>query len=163
MIPKTFIDKLEDWRSWHEEVEDYLDTVNPGIKRLLEFIDKEKDVVDGERDGEWMDLRARTGHCVDVETNRYEQYPEKVLGDKVNLWRALKKLTEGEAKKIVTSVKKEDGFRAWQKLRLRFEPSLAAKQGLVIAEFSGMVTNPAKAPQDTVSLMTDMDKRMKLI
>ena len=63
----------------------------------------------------------------------------------------------------MTSVKAEDGYRAWQKLRLRFEPGLAAKQGMIIAEFSGMVAKPAKSPQETVSLLTDMEKRMKMI
>ena len=37
------------------------------------------------------------------------------------------------------SVKDEDGFRAWQRLKQRFEPGLAARQGIVNAEFSGMV------------------------
>ena len=41
--------------------------------------------------------------------------------------------------------------------------SPARKQGIVIAEFSGMVAKPAKTPQETVVLMTDMDKRMKMI
>ena len=32
LLPKTFFDKLEEWRSWQEEVEDYLYTLNPGVK-----------------------------------------------------------------------------------------------------------------------------------
>ena len=54
------------------------------------------------------------------------------------------------------SVKDEDGFRAWQRLNQRFEPGLAARQGIVMAEFSGMVAQPAKCivdrdgPQDEV-------------
>ena len=145
-IPKTFTDKEEEWRQWKDDVEDYLDHANPGMRDLLNEIDVEvEDVDEGWR-------RKRVGSV-----------KEKVLGDHVQVWRALKHLTSGEARKIVMNVKGQDGFRAWQKLRLRFEPSLAAKQGIVLAEFSGMIARPAKTPAETVVLITEMEGRMKNI
>ena len=58
-------------------------------------------------------------------------------------------------KSEVTSVKSEDGFRAWFQLRMRFEPSVAARQGIVLADFSGMVSKPAKNPMELMSMITD--------
>eukprot|EP00974_Lingulodinium_polyedra_P013783 1336212-Lingulodinium_polyedra.AAC.1 len=46
MIPDIFSDKAEDWRMWQEDVADYLDSVNPGVKELLTDVGKEKDPVD---------------------------------------------------------------------------------------------------------------------
>ena len=42
------------------------------------------------------------------------------------------------------SVKNEDGFKAWQKLHVHFGPSLSAKRGMALADFSGMVAKPAR-------------------
>ena len=40
LMPKTFSDKPEDWRSWREDVLDWIDAVNPGVKDVLEAISK---------------------------------------------------------------------------------------------------------------------------
>ena len=45
MIPTTFSDKPEEWRQWQEDIEDYLDSINPGIKALLQEINKDADEV----------------------------------------------------------------------------------------------------------------------
>ena len=34
------------WRSWQEEVADYVDTLTPGMKKVLAEIDQETDVID---------------------------------------------------------------------------------------------------------------------
>ena len=86
--------------SGQEDVADYLDSINPGMKQLLEEINKLQDPVDDK----WR-------------SDRELDHPAKVFKNQVNVRRALKKLTDGEAKKVVMSVKKEDGFRAWQKLK----------------------------------------------
>ena len=46
---------------------------------------------------------------------------EKVMVEHINLWRLLRRITDGESKKVVIKVKDEDGFRAWQRLKQRFE------------------------------------------
>ena len=46
------------------------------------------------------------------------------------------------------SIKEEDGFRAWQRLKQRLEPG---------------VTRPAKSPGETTAQLTEMDRKMKLV
>ena len=141
MTPKTFADKPEEWRQWQEDVEEYLDSINPGIKELLQEIDRET----AEVDEEWREKKDTS-------------YPDRVIRDQVQVWRAIKRLTEGEAKKIIMSVKDEDGFRAWQQLRLRFEPAVGSRQGMVLADFSGMVARPAKTPSELVTIIADFQR-----
>ena len=144
MIPKNFTDKADEWRSWQEEVADYVDTVTPGMKKVLAEIDQETDVIDEL----WRHAR--------------ETKYGKVLEEHINFWRLLRRITDGESKKVVMSVKDEDGFRAWQRLKQRFKPGLAVRQCIVMAEFSGMVARPAKSPGETTALLTEMDRKMKL-
>ena len=129
MIPNNFTDKTDEWRSWPEEVADYVDTMTPGMKKVLAEIDQETDVID------------------DLWRHARETKYGKVTEEHTNLWRLLRKITEGESKKVVMCIKDEDGFRAWQRLKQRFEPGLAAGQGTVMAEFSGMVARRPRAPE----------------
>ena len=64
---------------------------------------------------------------------------------------------------MVMSVKGEDGLRAWQRLKQRFEPGLAARQGMVLAEFSGMIARPAKNTGETLTLITELEKKKKTV
>ena len=43
LMPKFFSDKPEDWRAWREDVLDWIDSVNPGVKDVLEAINKWED------------------------------------------------------------------------------------------------------------------------
>ena len=49
-------------------------------------------------------------------------------------WRLIKRFTSGEAKRIITSVNKDNGFEAWRQLHLRFEPELEAQKNVVLVE-----------------------------
>ena len=144
LVPKTFTNKEEDWRRWQDDAMDYFDSLNEGMKDLLKEVELEARPVDNA----WLEAQV---------------HDARVKGDQVQLWRALKNLTDGEARKVVTSVKEENGFRAWQKLHQRFGPSLSSKQGLVLMEFSGMVAKPAKTPTETRTLVTEMEQRIKLV
>ena len=53
IIPNIFTDKVEEWRTWPEDVEEYFDSINPGMKELLQDIGKEQDEVNEE----WRDQR----------------------------------------------------------------------------------------------------------
>ena len=149
MIPKTFTDKLEDWRAWQEAVEDFFDNTNPGMKGYLQLINMETTEVDDSQFFASPSTEAKHG--------------TKVTDDTVQVWRALKHLTDGEARKVVMAVKGECGFTAWQRLKFRFEPSLAAKQGILLGELTTMVSRPAKAPSDLVSLITEVERKVKMI
>ena len=84
------------------------------------------------------------------------------MEEHTNLWRLLWRITEGGPEKVAMSIKDEDGFRAWQRLKQRFEPGLAARPGTVMAEFSGMVARLAKSPGETIASSTEMNRKMKL-
>ena len=72
-------------------------------------------------------------------------------------------MTTGEAKKVITAVRAEDGFVARQRLHQSYEPGLATREGIVLAEFIAMVAKPAKSPQETRLLITEMDRKMKAV
>ena len=78
-------------------------------------------------------------------------------------WRSLKKLTQGEARKVVTAVGQEDGFKAWQKPKQRFEPGLQAKRIQIPFELNAMIMAPAKNPTELATLITEMDQKIKTI
>lgn len=146
-IPKTFDCKLEEWRQWKDDVLDFFDENNKGMRAFLVEVQKEDTI-----DDSWLQAR------------------EQVLGSKiagkdeaVRVWRALKGMTTGEAKKVIHTVKEENGFMAWVQLHQRFEPGLAIQQGMVLADFSGMVAKPAKTPGETRDLMTEIQRKMKNI
>ena len=145
ILPKVFEDKLEEWRRWTGDVADYIDTQCKGVKELLVEIDgTEEDI-----DEQWRESKQGL-------------YPPAVL-DQVKLYRALKKLTCGESQKVVNSVGEEDGFRAWQKLRLRFEPGLQAKRGIILMELNNMQGSPAKSPAELVILITELEQKIKTV
>ena len=122
MIPKNFTDKADEWRSWQVEVADFVDTTAPGMKKVLAEIDQETEVID--------DLWRRA---------RETKYGEVMEGH-TNLSRLLRRMTGGESKKVVMSIKDEDG-------------GLAARQGIVMAELSGMVARPAKSPGENYCIV----------
>ena len=83
--------------------------------------------------------------------------------DQVAVWRALKGLTGGMAKTIVMSVVSEDGFEAWRRLHLQYKPQLVTRQGQVLADFAAMVKKPARSIGETRELLTEMERRMKMV
>ena len=87
-IPDNFSGKSEDWRAWQEEVMDYFDSIRPGMKKLLEEVEK----MDEAANEQWRRRNRRL-------------YDQKLMDDGLEIRRALKKLTTGEARKILNNVK----------------------------------------------------------
>ena len=146
-IPRNLDSKLEEWRSWKDDVLDFFDENNKGMRNFLVEVQKEESI-----DNEWLEDKVR-------------ELGDKIAGkdEGVRVWRALKGITTGEARKVINTVKDENGFRAWISLHQRFEPGLAIQQGMVLADFSGMVARPAKTPSDTRDLMTEIQRKIKNI
>ena len=46
--PKTFGEKPDDWKKWKDDLEDFLDAHNPGMKKLLKEIAETKDEISEE-------------------------------------------------------------------------------------------------------------------
>ena len=97
----------------------------------------------------------------EVEERSSPAYGPKILASAVDLWRALKNMTKGEARQIVKSVREQDGFVAWQKLAERYEQGREARTGIALAELGDLVKRPAKNPKETKALITELDRRMK--
>ena len=110
---------------WKEDVEDFLDDANPGMKKFLQEVSMQAEGVKEE----WLVSMSRV-------------YGEKITGDGVKVWRALKGLTEGEARKVLNAVKSENGFEAWRQLHLRFEPELEAQKNTVLMDLHNIADWP---------------------
>ena len=125
-IPRAYDGNLEEWRAWRDDSADFLDTKNVGMAQLLADIAKKKDIpVDS----------STLAKCAGV-------LGTKVTGDHVQVWRALKGLTTGVARTVIMSVGAEDGFEAWRRLHMQFEPKLVIRQGQV--RFCGHGQAPSK-------------------
>ena len=75
----------------------------------------------------------------------------------------LKGLTTGVARTVIMSVGAEDGFEAWRRLHMQFEPKLIIRQGQVLADCAAMVSRPAKSIAETRELLTELERRMKMV
>ena len=134
-IPRAYDGNLEEWRAWRHDFADFLDTKNVGMAQLLADITKKRDVpVDSSTLG---------------------------VGDHVQVWRALQGLTTtGVARTVNMSVVAEDGFEAWRRLHMQFEPKVAIRQGQAPADFAAMVSRPAKSIADMRELLTELKRRI---
>ena len=145
-MPKTFVDKIEDWRKWREDFLNFVDTSNKGMKEFLEEVLKHDDLVSEN----WIE-------------DKEGKYTKKVTEDSVAIYRALKGLTDGEARGVVCGVKSENGFHAWKSLHNNFEPGLNSKKGRVLYEFTNMVLKPAKNTDDLRMLLVEMETKIKTV
>ncbi len=87
MVPRRMDHDITKWRAWRDDVLDYLDAVNSGIKEFLKGATKIKDV-------DFDDYLADANYMNDKDFGK---------DDSLKVWRALKELTEGEARRVVSS------------------------------------------------------------
>jgi len=116
------LDKLDQWRSWTADVEDYTEETMPGIRTDLD-----------------------TAKSQDEEVAEVDMDPEAWKCREM-VWRFLKRYTSGEAKKVVCSAPNRNGWEAWRKLHLQYEPQLVMREAVVMAAFTNMVAKRAKTP-----------------
>ena len=146
-IPRAYDGNLEEWKAWRDDFADFFDTKNVGMAQLLADIAKKKDVpVNMSTLAKWAGVLGT-----------------KVTGDHVQVWRAKKGLTTGVARTVLMSVGAEDGFEAWRRLHMQLEPKLVIRQGQVLADFAAMVSRPAKSIAETRELLTELERRMKMV
>ena len=91
--PKVLGDKAMDWRDWRDSVIEYFDDIKPGFQGIMKFI---------LGCDEPPDLAAIVSEGLKHDVN-------SVAEDKKKVYRAIKKLTEGVAKQVVTGTRDEDG------------------------------------------------------
>ena len=136
MLPRT-LDKQEDWKAWKGEVEDYCEAVMEGTKDALEEVRSRKDAIEeADMKRAWWNIRGE-------------------------LWRLLKRFTAGEARRIITSVNKDNGFEAWRRLHQQYEQGSAMKEAVARSQFTGMVNKRAKTPRETRALMVELEDKAK--
>ena len=133
------LEKMDQWRTWKADVEDYTEETLPGIRGYLEKAKEGDEEVEE----------------VDVDPAAWEQ--------REVLWRFLKRYTAGDARKVVSSVSDRNGWEAWRKLHLQFEPALVMREAVVMAQFTNMVNKRAKTPQETKALLVELDERAKRV
>ena len=123
---------------------DNFDSINPGIKHYLEMIEAKTDAVDD-------------AFCQNVASHRRSFQTNK------NISRSLKKLTDGEARKVITSIKTENGFVRSTKLHMKLGRSMMSKLGVVLVDFSGLVGRPAQTLEKTCNMITDMERKTEML
>ena len=94
-VPEMYEGKLEEWRDWKENMEDYVDTVKGGMKEIMREVEKEE----GKIDEDWKKDKG-----------------DMAVKSDIHLWRLLKQKTRGEAKKVVLTVGEGEGLAAWRAL-----------------------------------------------
>ncbi len=146
MVPKKFAGKPEEWRSWRDDFLDYVDAVTPGVKTVLKCMKPNDELTAAEVVAEYNKEKAKFWG----------------QAEKVDLWRALKDLTEGEARRIVQSAPEEDGWEAWSRMVVHFEPGLACQQGVATSDLTRMIANPAKNFEETKKLLTEFTVKLRL-
>ena len=145
-MPSQMDNSLAEWRNWKSDTLSFLDTQTPGMKKILNDIEKYSETPD----------QTFLEQLALAEGKRW------IVEDKEIVWRALKTLTKGEARNIVEAVKNEDGYEAWRELNHNFEPALQNKQGTSMAEVVGMVNFKCRTPAGTRRALTELERRRTL-
>ena len=145
LVPKKMDHDVNKWRSWRDDTLDYFDTINTGIKELLKGIIKCKD-------------QEVEDYIVNEAFLKNKEFGDE---DSARVWRALKELTEGDARRVVTAGPEGNGYEAWRRLHAHFEPGLACQQGAALNDLSRMILAPAKSPDDTRRLLTEFNVRVR--
>ena len=119
MVPEKFSDDITQWRKWKDTVAKYFDEGREGLKAIMDEV-----------------VRSTTPVDVEMLEQAARRHPHAIpdLVKWKHLYRALEKLVDGEAARVVESVQDENGFEAWRQLHVRFEPELEAQKNVVLLE-----------------------------
>ena len=79
------------------------------------------------------------------------------------LWRLLRRFSEGEARRVIMSVASDNGLDAWRKLHQQFEPSVVMREAQAMAQFTGMVNRRVKNPAETRAMMLELEERARRV
>ena len=144
MIPKVFEGDINSWKRWKEEVTKFFDEEHEGMKAVMDEVAKNCGPITEE-----------------VLQQAFRNNPAAV-GDKLQKWkhlyRALEKLTSGEAARVISTVRAENGFEAWRQLHLRFEPELEAQKNTVLYDLHSI--EAARTIEDTKLKLVELKVRI---
>ena len=147
MLPSK-LSKAEGWRRWRLDVEDFAEASVPGLKSALRTVAKTSD---GDYSAEWLDLNVQT-------TPNLVVYKDEI-------WRMLKNFTEqgGEARRVTESTHDDNCWWAWKALHNHYEPSLAVREGQVLAEMTNMVKHVARNPAKTKRMVLELEDKIRKV
>ena len=144
MQPSVFSGKDGEWKRWKEELEDYVEAVHPSLKFVLKEVTKLTEEIlktdltkIGCGDDEW----ALNG----------------------NLYTLLKRKSSEEARSVVTSAAKDNGFEAWRLLVGRFEPQAGIRRMKELAELMGLRNKRCKNAAETNLVLLEVNRRQRVI
>ena len=75
----------------------------------------------------------------------------------------MRRFTDGEARRVVMSIRQDNGYEAWRKLHHQFEPSVVMREAQAMSQFTGMVNRRAKNPTETRALMLELEERARRV
>ena len=101
----------------------------------------------------WKDFDTR---CIHV-----DGVLEEIVARRELLYGALRPLTTDESKAIWDSTYSKDGFEAWHRLCLHFEPNVNAQATRASMEVVNMGREKAKSIAETRKLTALLDERMR--
>ena len=138
----NILNKEDDWRTWKAKVEDFVEEVHPGMKKVLERAERSNDIVDdlwfkAEEEG-WWKLAS-------------------------TLYRMLKNYTGTEAQRVIRGVTEDNGWEAWRKLHHHYEPSTAMREAQVVNRFTAMINRKAKDTKELRERMVEFNERMRRV
>ena len=133
------LDKMDGWRAWTADVQYYTEETMPGIRTDLDTAKNQDEEVAE------VDMDPEAWKCREM------------------VWRFLKRYTSGEAKKVVCSAPNRNGWEAWRKLHLQYEPQLVMRGAVVMAAFTNMVAKRAKTPNQSKTHLLELDERARRV
>ena len=142
----TFSGKDEEWPKWKEEMEDYIESVHPGLKVALTAMAKTSSEVT---------QQSLVSH--DPPFGREEW----ALSE--SLFVLLKRKTSIEARNVVMCVERMNGFEAWRLLTGRFEAGTGIRRMKEIAELNALQNKRCKNAAETSLILLEVDRRKRLI
>ena len=137
-------DKLngsEKFSTWREDVEDYCESIEPGMRTAMTWARKQK-----------------------KEVNKYEfedEFSDVDFEKGVELYQLLKTKTEGEARRIVRGVRDANGWEAWRSLHSTFEPKTLVTRGALRADIAALIKSPAKKRSEVRQIIGKLEDKIK--
>ena len=140
LVPVVFKGDVTMWRKWRNKVISYMETIRPGMKRVLEEV-----------------MRKSNAPGPTYAENKSNELGEPWIKEcKEKLYRALQELTEDTPNRIIEAIKLEDGYEAWFEVNMYFEPILKAQQGKALDDLNSLMKERASNVAETRDKMSDL-------
>ena len=142
--PSIFSGKEEEWSRWQDEVEDYADAYQTGLRQALEMAADQK-----------VPITEKTFK----ENGWAREWDE--MEPVIKLLKR-KTVPKTEARNIVMCAE-PNGFEAWRTLALRYQPNGSIRRLQEIAELTALQSTRCKTAAETALIVLEVDRRKRII